>query len=217
MPEKRTWVVGLTGGIATGKSRVSELLEGLGVPVLCADRIVREIQAPGSSALREIEETFGPGFVRPSGELDRAKLGSVVFQDASARRKLNDIIHPRVTRAMQERLEGLRSRGAPVVVLDIPLLLEGRRAGRGTGAVIPFDEVVVVWAEPETQIERIMARDGLSEENARARVAAQMPIAEKRAMADTAIDNSGAWEETEKQVREHHARWLRGEPPRARS
>jgi dephospho-CoA kinase len=211
MPQGRTLVVGLTGGIATGKTRVSELLEQLGAAVVCADRVVREIQAAGSEALREIAETFGPQYIRADGELDREKLGSLVFGDEKARRRLNDIIHPRVTRTMAERLGRLRDEGVPVVVLDIPLLLEGRKAGRGTGAVLPFDVILLVYADPETQVERVIARDGLSREQALARIRAQMSIDEKREMADVVIDNSGAWENTEKQVRELHAGWVAGD------
>lgn len=204
---KTTYVVGLSGGIGTGKTRVAELLENLGAQVVCADRIVRELQSPGTETLAEIARVFGPEYVQPSGELDRARLGALVFRDPEARRKLNDLIHPRVTRAMAERLEELRREGAPVVVLDIPLLLEGRVAGRGTGAALPFDEIVVVYADDDTQVERVMKRDGLTEEEVRARVRAQMPIGEKRRLADTVIDNSGSWDETERQVHALYARW----------
>jgi dephospho-CoA kinase len=203
----RSYVVGLTGGIGTGKTRVTELLEKLGAEVVCADRIVHQIQSPGAEALEEIARVFGPEYIQPDGQLDRVKLGGLVFGDPDARKKLNDIIHPRVTRAMAARLEELRGEGVPVIVLDIPLLLEGRVAGRGTGAVLPFDEIVVVYADDETQLERIRDRDGLSREDAAARVRAQMPIEEKRELADTVIDNSGAWDETERQVRELYSRW----------
>jgi dephospho-CoA kinase len=124
-----------------------------------------------------------------------------------ARGKLGNIIHPLVYLELTERLKKHAQAGAPVIVLDIPLLLEGRRAGRGSGAGIPFDEVVVVYASEATQIARVMARDGLSRTDAEARVRAQMPIEEKRAMADTVIDNSGAWETTERAVRELWERW----------
>ncbi len=204
---KRTYVVGLTGGIGTGKSRVADLLEKLGAAVVCADRIVHEIQEAGTEALDEIARVFGPEYIQENGQLDRARLGSLVFTDPSARKKLNDIVHPRVTRAMAERLEELRTEGAPVVVLDIPLLLEGRVAGRGTGAVLPFDEIVVVYAEDETQVERVVARDGLSRAEVLDRVRAQMPLEEKRKLANTIIENSGSWDHTERQVRALYKRW----------
>lgn len=203
-----TFVVGLTGGIATGKSRVAGLLEGLGARVVCADRIVREIQSPGSDALKEITQAFGEDCALPSGELDRGKLGNLVFRDPGARKKLNDIIHPRVTRMMAQQLDEHRLSGAAVVVLDIPLLLEGRKAGRGTGAVLRFDEIVVVYADEGVQLERLTARDGLSRDDALARIAAQMEIEEKREMADVVVDNRGSWEETERQVRELYSRWV---------
>lgn len=209
-------IVGLTGGIGTGKSRVADLLAELGAAVECSDRIVREIQAAGSEALREIAAAFGPEYLLPSGELDRTRLGELVFRDPQARLRLNAIIHPRVTRALRDRLEAHRRAGARVIVLDIPLLLEGRRAGRGSGAELPFDVVVVVYADEETQLTRIMARDGLSREAAEARIGAQMSIEEKRRAADVVIDNSGSWEETEKQIREVWDTWLSAAPPAPR-
>lgn len=210
MAGKGTVIVGLTGGIGTGKSRVAALLASLGAAVVDSDRIVRELQQPGSPALAEIARTFGPEYLLPSGKLDRARLGKLVFEDPEARVRLNRIMHPRVTRLLRERMEAHRAAGAPVVVLDIPLLLEGRRAGTGAGAVLPFDVIVVVYAEESTQVERIMARDGLSREAALARVRSQLPIEEKRAMADVVIDNDGAWEDAEASVRAHWASWTDG-------
>lgn len=210
-------VVGLTGGIGTGKSKVSGLLEQLGAAVDCSDKIVRELQAPGGAGLRAIIDAFGADYLTASGELDRAKLGKRVFEDREARQRLNLLIHPLVTAEHQRRVAAHRARGVPVIVLDIPLLLEGRKAGVGTGAIVPFDVVVLVYATEAQQLERICARDGLSPADARARIAAQLPIEEKRALADVVIDNSGAWEATEKQVRELYAGWLkraRSAPPR---
>jgi dephospho-CoA kinase len=201
-------LIGLTGGIGTGKSRVSELLRRLGAAVECSDVIVRELQAPGGAGLAAIVETFGRDYLTPEGELDRAKLGKLVFADAGARMKLNLLIHPLVTRETQARVAAHRARGVPVIVVDIPLLLEGRKAGVGSGAILPFDLIAVVYATEEHQLERVMARDGLSREDALARMRAQLPIEEKRALADVVIDNSGPWEDTEKQVRELYASWL---------
>jgi len=210
-------VVGLTGGIGTGKSKVSGLLEQLGAAVDCSDKIVRELQAPGGAGLRAIVAAFGPEYLTAGGELDRAKLGKRVFEDREARQRLNLLIHPLVTAEHQRRVAAHRARGVLVIVLDIPLLLEGRKAGVGTGAIVPFDLVVLVYATEAQQLERVCARDGLSREDAQARIAAQLPIEEKRALADAAIDNSGPWEATEKQVRELYAGWLkraRSAPPR---
>ena len=210
-------LVGLTGGIGSGKSRVAGLLEELGAAVDCSDKIVRELQAPGGAGLRAIVEAFGREYLTASGELDRAKLGKRVFEDREARQRLNFLIHPLVTAEHQRRVAAHRARGVPVIVLDIPLLLEGRKAGVGTGAIVPFDVVVLVYATEAQQLERVCARDGLSPADARARIAAQLSIEEKRALADVVIDNSGPWEATEKQTRELYAGWLkraRSAPPR---
>jgi dephospho-CoA kinase len=210
-------LVGLTGGIGSGKSKVSSLLEELGAAVDCSDRIVRELQSPGGAGLRAIVAEFGEEYLTPAGELDRPKLGKLVFEDPSARLKLNLLIHPLVTAEHQRRAAAHRARGVAVIVADIPLLLEGKKAGRGTGAVLPFDLIALVYAREEQQLERVIARDGLSEADARARIASQLPIEEKRALADVVIDNSGPWQETAARVRELYAEWLkrvRSEPPR---
>jgi dephospho-CoA kinase len=202
-------LIGLTGGIGTGKSRVADVLRALGAAVECSDLIVRELQAPGAPALTEIAQRFGADVILPSGELDRAKLGSIVFRDTAARLALNNIIHPRVTAEYRRRVAEHRARGVAVVVADIPLLLEGKKAGIGTGAILPFDLIAVVYASEEQQLARVMARDKLSRDDALARIRSQLPIEEKRAMADVLIDNTGAWEQTEKQVRELYAEWVR--------
>jgi len=202
-------LVGLTGGIGTGKTRVADLLASLGAAVECSDKIVRELQAGGGAVLRAIAEAFGPEYLTPDGELDRAKLGKKVFADAQARMRLNALVHPLVTAELQRRVAAHRAKGTAVIVVDIPLLLEGRKAGVGTGAVLPFDVIALVYSSPEQQLERVTARDALSADDARARIAAQLPIDEKRALADVVIDNTGAWEATEKQVRELYALWSR--------
>jgi dephospho-CoA kinase len=201
-------LIGLTGGIGTGKSRAADLLRSLGAAVECSDVIVRELQAPGGPALERIRREFGDDYLTPGGELDRARLGALVFNDPGARRRLNDIVHPLVTAELQRRAAAHRAAGVRVVVVDIPLLLEGRTAGTGAGAVLPFDAIVVVWAREEQQVERVMARDGLTREAALARVRAQLPIEEKRSFPGViAIDNSGDWSAAEKQIRELWARW----------
>jgi dephospho-CoA kinase len=200
-------VVGLTGGIGTGKSRVAELLEALGAAVECSDRIVRELQEPGGEVLEAIVETFGREFLTPAGALDREKLGERVFGDEEARLTLGRLIHPAVYRELLQRMEAHRQAGVPVIVLDIPLLLEGRKSGKGSGALLPFDVVAVVYASPEIQLERIVARDGLPEEHARARIGSQLQIDEKASLADVVIDNSGDWEHTASQVRKLYAEW----------
>jgi dephospho-CoA kinase len=203
-------VVGLTGGIGTGKSRVAELLRELGAAVECSDLIVRELQEPGGEVLAAIVAEFGADMQLPSGELDRAKLGERVFNDDAARQRLGNLIHPAVYRELLRRMEEHRAAGVPVIVLDIPLLLEGRRSGRGSGALLPFDVIVVVYADEATQLERVRARDGLSSEEALARIGSQVPIEEKRAMADIVIENDADWATTEKQVRQLYETWAAG-------
>ena len=201
-------LIGLTGGIGTGKSRVAELLRALGAAVECSDTLVRELQAPGGAGLAAIVETFGPEYLTSAGELDRPKHGKLVFADPGARAKLNLLIHPLVTRETQKRVAAHRARGVAVIVADIPLLLEGKKAGIGSGAVLPFDLVVVVYATEEQQLARVMARDKLSREDALARIHSQLPIEEKRALADVVVDNSGSWEAAEKQTRDLYLEWI---------
>jgi dephospho-CoA kinase len=205
-----TRVVGLTGGIGTGKSTVARLLAALGASVIDADAIVHELQAPGTPLLARIAEAFGEEMLRPDGSLDRERLGRLVFADASARRRLNDLVHPAVGAEMLRRLAAARAAGVPLVVLDIPLLLEGRarsaEPGRAKTASDLVSEVIVVYAREGQQIERQVARDGATPEHARERVAAQLPIEEKRKLADHVIDNSGSLADTERQVRELYAK-----------
>jgi dephospho-CoA kinase len=198
--------IGLTGGIGSGKSTVARLLADLGARVIDADRIVHELQAPGTPLLAEIVRAFGPGILRPDGSLDRPALGAIVFQDPEARTRLNQIVHPRVGEEMARREREAREAGAPLVVLDVPLLLEGRKAGTGTAARLGFDAIVVVWVPEALQIERTMARDGCSREEALRRIHAQMPLDEKRTLADHVIDNAGTPDETARQVRELYAK-----------
>jgi dephospho-CoA kinase len=203
-------VVGLTGGIGTGKSTVARWLTALGAVVIDADAIVHELQAPGTPLLAKIAEAFGPGILRPDGSLDREQLGKLVFADPAARKRLNDLVHPAVGVEMLRRLEAAKASGAALVVLDIPLLLEGRAArasepGRRATASDLVSEVIVVYAREEQQIERQLARDGATREHAVERVRAQLSIEEKRKLADYVIDNSGTLEATERQVRELYA------------
>ena len=196
-----TRIVGLTGGIGSGKSTVAAMLRDLGATVLDADAIVREIQAPGGAALAEIVEAFGPDVLDASGSLDRDALGAIVFRDESARKRLNSIVHPKVGAEMARRVAAAVAAGVELLVLDIPLLFEGRQAGTGTASVMRFDATVVVYASRETQIERQIAREGYDRAEAERRIAAQMPLEEKKQLADHVIDNSGTLDDTERQVR----------------
>ncbi len=199
-------VIGLTGGIATGKSTVSDLIRAAGIPVLDADRIAREVVLPGNPAYHAILEAFGTGILQPDGRIDRARLGHLVFADADARRRLNAIVHPPVRRIIASRLKQLDAEGARFAVVDIPLLFE-------TGDPTSYVEVVVVYADPAVQLQRLMARDGLSETQAMRRIAAQMPIDEKARRADTVIDNGGSLARTRAQVDALISRWQRTYAP----
>jgi dephospho-CoA kinase len=206
-----TVMIGLSGGIGSGKSTVARLLAERGAEVIDADAIVHELQAPGTPLVREIAEAFGPGVLDEHGALDRAALGDIVFRDADARKRLNDLVHPKVGAEFARRVQAARAAGVQLLVLDIPLLFEGRRAGTGASASMPFDATVLVYASEETQIARQMARDGCSRDEAVRRIRAQMPLAEKRALADYVIENDGPLEETERQV-EALWGWLVGGP-----
>jgi len=198
-----TRMVGLTGGIGTGKSTVARMLASLGAVVIDADAIVHELQAPGMPMLGELAAAFGPEILLADGSLDRARLGQLAFADAELRKRLGEITHPTVVREMARRLDAARAAGAPLVIVDNPLLFEGRaRRARSD----PPEETIVVYAPAALQIARQCARDGVTPEFAKQRLAAQLPIDEKRALATWVIDNSGALADTERQVRELHAK-----------
>ncbi|MGD8564521.1 MAG: dephospho-CoA kinase [Desulfarculaceae bacterium] len=185
---------GLTGGIATGKSSVARMFEQLGAPLIDSDRLARKVVSQGSKAHAEIVAAFGQGVLKPDGELDRQGLRERVFNDAGARRRLEAIVHPRVSRLVGERLAQLAKKNqAKVVLVDVPLLYEAEVENK-------FDQVVLVYAPPAQQIERLMARDGIEKRQAQLALSAQMPIEQKRAKAQILIDNTGSLEETRRQV-----------------
>ena len=185
--------MGLTGGVASGKSTVSAMLAELGAVVIDADLLAREVVAKGTPGLAEIVEEFGPGVLTADGELDRPAVGAIVFADEVRRRRLEAIIHPRV-RARGAELEADASPGA-LVVHDIPLLAE-----TGQGAV--FDAVLVVDVPEEVQLDRMVRQRGMSEEEARARIAAQASREERAAIATHVIDNNGTLEDLRRRVAE---------------
>ena len=196
-------LIGLTGGIATGKSTVARLLAARGAEIVDADVLAREVVEPGSPALAEIAAGFGDSVLTPEGALDRGALGAVVFADPAQRRRLEAITHPRIAALMGERIAAGLASEAPLVVADIPLLFEGDRVGLVQG-------VLLVDCPEEVQLRRLMLRDGIDEAAARARVAAQMPLAEKRRRATWVIDNSGTPEETAARVASWWERWVGG-------
>lgn len=179
-------VVGITGGIGSGKSALASALGGLGVPVVDADEVARRCVAPGTPALAAIAERFGPGVIGPQGALDRAALAAVVFADPSARRDLEAITHPCIRAGIDEELAALRARDdAPAVaVVEHPLLVE-------TGAHARVDTVVVVEAPVHERVRRLVEQRGMSEADARARIAAQADDATRRAVADLIVVNDG--------------------------
>lgn len=186
---ERMRVIGLTGGIASGKSTAAEILAELGARVVDADQIARDVVQKGQPALADIVATFGEGVLTPDGELDRRRMGALVFGDVDSRRKLNAITHPRIAAETQARLGQLREAGAPLAVYEAALLVEN-------GAQAGLDGLIVVACEPATQRARLMARDGLTAAEADARLAAQLPLADKIAVADWVIDSNGTLDET---------------------
>src|SRR5579884_2905149 len=162
-------LIGLTGGIGSGKSTVDRMLAARGAALVAAALLAREVVEPGRPALAEIAAEFGAGMLLPGGGLDRAALGAVVFADAARRERLNAITHPRVRELMRERVAAALATAAPLVVVDVPLLFEG-------GLESQFEGVLLVWVPPEVQLARLVERDGMAESEARARVAAQMRI-----------------------------------------
>jgi len=195
-----TCLLGLSGGIGSGKSTVTRILAELGATTIDADAIVHEQQAAGQPMLAEIAKAFGEKVIAPDGSLDREALGAIVFRDEEARARLGRIVHPPVIAEMMRRAQAAVEAKVPLVVLDIPLLFEGRISGRGSGAMMDFDATLCVWVSRDVQIERTMARDGCDRAEAERRIAAQLPIDEKREMADYVIDNSGSEAETRAQV-----------------
>ena len=195
-----TCILGLSGGIGSGKSTVTRILNELGATTIDADAIVHEQQAAGQPMIREIAAAFGDEVIASDGTLDREALGAVVFRDEKARARLGMIVHPPVIAEMMRRAKAAVEANEPLVVLDIPLLFEGRVNGRGSGAIMDFDETLCVWVSREVQIERTMARDACTADEAGRRIEAQLPIDEKREMADHVVDNSGTIEETRAQV-----------------
>jgi dephospho-CoA kinase len=177
-------VFGLTGGLASGKSTVAARFRARGVPVIDADQIAREVVEPGSEGLARVVEAFGEGVLLPDGSLDRPKLGDVVFAAPEKRRALNAILHPRIGARSAQRIAELEARGEKLACYEAPLLVEN-----GLGDA--FRPLVVVAVPLDVQLARATARDGSTEEQARARVAAQLPLATKIAAADYVIDNAG--------------------------
>jgi dephospho-CoA kinase len=179
---------GLTGGIASGKSTVAARFRARGVPVIDADALAREVVAPGTPGLRAVVEAFGTGVLGPDGALDRKAVARIVFSDAAARRRLEGITHPLISRLSMERAAALAARGEPLICYEAALIVEN-------GLADAFRPLVVVACAEDVQVARIRSRDGASAEDALARIRAQKPLTEKIAVADLVIDTSGTLEE----------------------
>ncbi|PDM41589.1 MULTISPECIES: dephospho-CoA kinase [unclassified Geobacillus] len=188
-----TLTIGLTGGIASGKSTVTEMIRGLGIPVIDADQVARDVVKVGEEAYEQIIKTFGQDILQENGEIDRAKLGAIVFYNEQERKKLNAIVHPAVRRRMLAEKEAYVQKGAKTIVLDIPLLFESELTHL-------IDKIIVVYVDNDIQLERLMKRNGFSEEEALARIRSQMPLHEKVKKADAVINNNGTIEETKQQL-----------------
>jgi dephospho-CoA kinase len=187
-------VVGLTGGIASGKSTVSEMFRELGAQVIDADQVARDVVEPGTPGLEEVARRF-PGVVDATGRLDRAALGQRVFADPAERRALEAIVHPRIREEVARRIDALARAGVTVVLYDAALLIEN-------GLHRGMDGVVLVSAPESVQRSRLAARDGLDAAAITARLAAQLPLADKRAHATWVVDNGRSLDETRAQVRQ---------------
>ena len=186
-------LIGLTGGAGSGKSTVAEMFRELGADVVDADEASHAVYAPGSPGFDSVVAEFGEEYVR-GGQIDRGRLGELVFKDGDARRRLNAIVHPLVREWMAERTAEAVERGAEVVIHDVPLLFESGLEGL-------YADVICVYVPPEVQSTRLVEGRGVSRERAQAMIAAQMPIDEKRRRAQHVIDNSGTRDHTREQVR----------------
>lgn len=188
--------VGLTGGIASGKSLVARIFKDLGAHIIDADRIVHDLLESDQEVYKEVLDFFGKDIMRADKSIDRRKVGDIVFNDAEKRQWLNNCLHPRVFSVYNEQVRLLCDRQPDcIVVLDAALLIE-------TGYHRGMDRVIVVYADREQQVERLTTRDKLNREQALSRISSQMPLSEKRGHADFVIDNTGTRESTEQQARD---------------
>jgi dephospho-CoA kinase len=193
-------VIGLTGGIASGKSTVSNMLKEMNITVVDADLEARLAVEKGEPAYQKIISGFGADILLDNGEIDRQKLGSIIFHDSEKRQLLNSIVHPEVRVRMNNKIESAIQGGEQVVVLDIPLLFESKLTRM-------VQKTILVYVDREVQLKRLMERNSLSLEEAEARIKSQMPLSEKVALADEVIDNNGSLTETNKQLREILMGW----------
>ena len=176
--------IGLTGGIASGKSTVMGLLKAMGLATISLDEISRQILLPRTSGYLEVLSFFGSSILLPSGEIDRPALGKIIFSDAKKRKRLESITHPLILQEMEREISQLEKAGEEVVIVEVPLLVE-------TGMIDEFDQIWLVYADEEEQLKRLIARDGLKTEDARLRLKAQLSLQDKQAYADEIVYNTG--------------------------
>lgn len=193
-------IIGLTGSIASGKSTVAKMLEGYNLPIVDADLVARQVVEPGTSTLQQIAEAFGPEVIAADGTMDRAKVGAIIFHDEEKRAVLNGIIHPAIRAEMIRQRNEHVAKGEQTVIMDIPLLYESKLQHF-------VEKILVVTVSEDNQLKRLMERNGLSLEEARARIATQIPVAEKEALADAVIFNNGTLEETAEQLAQILKQW----------
>lgn len=193
MPANRPYIIGLTGGIGCGKSEAAQFLKSLGAAHIDADEISRALTGENGEALQEIRERFGDGAFREDGTLDRARMAEFIFSNEAARRALEGILHPLVQRTMLRQMDEAAERGDRIVILDVPLLFE-------TGMDALCDECWTLYVDRETQIERVMARDGLDRDQAEARIDSQMSVEERNTRATRAINTDRPIERTQAEL-----------------
>ncbi len=188
-------VVGLTGGMASGKSVASKTLRDLGRPIIDADLIAKEMVKPNEAGYRDIVDHFGKGILNPDQTINRRKLARIIFSEPGERERLNSLLHPRIVKEIKRRINNFREKGERMVIVDAALLIEA-------GQLLLVDKLIVVTVNPKIQIKRLAKRDHLTEKEARERIAAQMPLSEKIKLADYVIDNSGPVRKTVRRMKE---------------
>ena len=193
-------IIGLTGSIASGKSTVANMLKEYGFPIVDADLVARQVVEPGSETLKKIADAFGEEVLTSEGAMDRAKVGSIIFHDESKRKVLNDIIHPAIRAEMLRQRDEHIANGEKTVIMDIPLLFESKLQHF-------VEKVLVVTVSEETQLTRLIERNQLSEEEAKARISSQLPLSIKEQGADAVINNNGSIEDTRKQLEAILKKW----------
>ncbi|QOS90453.1 dephospho-CoA kinase [Peribacillus sp. JNUCC41] len=193
-------IIGITGGIASGKSTVSLYLQELGFTIVDADLASRAVVEPGEEAYHQVVKAFGEDILLPDGGIDREKLGSIIFNDQEKRLLLNGIVHPAVRKWMRLKTEEALSSGEETVFMDIPLLFESK-------LTFMVEKTLLIYVDEQVQLQRLMNRNGLSETEALARINSQMPLADKKALADAVVDNNGDINETKRQVKSLLREW----------